>query len=547
MNNLYNYRPPIYFALLLVAVASIILDTIWLNKKKRSHIFIILFKIIVLSLSVYALIYFAFPGVYGGDTWEHNYTVQQLVNSGQIPKFKNIGPFDNYYNFPIFHILGGVTQILTSLNSYSAIFVSVGLSCSFILVFVFLIGRKIADVKTGLLATLVVSLSDWTIERATEIIPNSLGFCFFLILIYLIFSDEERDIRKSFLIIILSITLIFTHIICSLITLIVIIVIFIGAKMYDKMPKTNAFFSFKGVTLSLIAIFGIMMLGIWILNRPIQSGSLFFEILIGFKLSLESQAGLVFSPLNLSYADYFVRLWSSGAFQLLLLGLAIFGSLIFLHSKNRSGARLGLMMSAGTLFIIIYTFQLFGLKNIVPERWFPFAYVLLAILAMFGLLNMSAVMKNKIAKLNIVILPILIIVFLMTTNTVGNPNNPLIYNRSQRMGKTASELISVQALWEMGCGCPTVDLRYGITVPYIIGANNYTELLSRDNKIFISRNYYLQNPEWNEKYSDKITDAYVWHSKADYYVLSDYAKRLGIDSKPLIYDNGNVKAYLLNQ
>jgi hypothetical protein len=266
-----------------------------------------------------------------------------------------------------------------------------------------------------------------------------------------------------------------------------------------------------------------------------------------FRYSLESHAGLVSLSLDLSGVQYLIRFWENGAFQLILLGLAIIGSLKFLYFNNRSGAKLGLMTSAGALFVTLYIFQLFNLKNIVPERWYPFIYVLVSILAMFGLLSLSSIMKNQVAKLTTIMLPILLMIFLMTTNTAGNSDSPLVYNGAQRMGHTQSELVSVQTLSEMGSGCPIVDLRWGNTVPYIIGGDNYKEMVARDNKIFILRNYYLNHPEWNNRYRDKITEGNIYQERLRYVVFSDYAKQLAVADSPLIYSNGNVAAYLLGE
>ena len=50
-SNLY-YRPPLYFTLFLVAAASIVLNVFALDETKRSHTFIVLFKIILLTLVI---------------------------------------------------------------------------------------------------------------------------------------------------------------------------------------------------------------------------------------------------------------------------------------------------------------------------------------------------------------------------------------------------------------------------------------------------------------------------------------------------------------
>ena len=73
-SNLY-YRPPLYFVLILVAASSILLD-IFCLEEKGLRAFVPLFKIILLSLSVYGSIYYEFPGINGVDPWWHNNSIQ---------------------------------------------------------------------------------------------------------------------------------------------------------------------------------------------------------------------------------------------------------------------------------------------------------------------------------------------------------------------------------------------------------------------------------------------------------------------------------------
>ncbi|MFC1925710.1 hypothetical protein ACFLW2_03320 [Chloroflexota bacterium] len=540
-NNL--CKPSYYFILVLMAAAAIILDVLCLDEKKGHQHFIALAKITVLSLSLYAGVYFIFSGVYGGDTWQHNFLTSSISEMGYVPAFSGLGG-DYYYYFPCFHILAGETEILTGASTYNSIFLSVGIAYSIIMpIFVFLIGKRLSGVKTGIVAALIVSLADWVILRGIEITPNSMGFLLFIMILYFILCKRMSS-AYMILLLLLSATLILTHTISSFIALIVFVLMATGASLYGRLlgkgsVKAGIFLSWTFVTL-----FIVFMMMRWIQSMPSSNVSFLGDQLRWFIDSFKSQGGIVSTPLDSSGLDYFTRLYSSAGYLLLVI-FGILGSLILLHARNRSTHGLAAVAAAAALFFMIYGFQVFNVTTIVLERWYPFLYALLAVLAVHGIFNLSKLFRNQAVKAGaLVILPI-IILFLMITNANSNSDSPLFFNGSVRIGYTESEIDSVNTLWEIGAGTPVTDIRYAISVPFLVGEDNYNQMLKRDNRVFISRNYYLKHPEWNERYRDKISQGNYAAEGLPYVVLSDYAEELGVDQVPRIYDNGNVSAYLL--
>jgi hypothetical protein len=68
--NLYH-RPPVYFILVSVACAAIAVEILALNINEKTQIWPIIFKIIILSISFRAGIFYAFPTLMGADAWFH--------------------------------------------------------------------------------------------------------------------------------------------------------------------------------------------------------------------------------------------------------------------------------------------------------------------------------------------------------------------------------------------------------------------------------------------------------------------------------------------
>jgi len=538
-SNLY-YRPPIYFVLCLVAAASIILDIFALDEKRRSHTPVVLFKIIALSVTIYAGIYYQFPGIYGVDPWWHNSSVQEITNLGHITgeQFATSG----YFLFPVFHLAGANTQIVTGLPTYSSVFVTTGIMIAVSCLFVFLIGRKLVNTKAGLLAALILPLAAEAIERATAIIPMSLGFCFFLAILYFAFCRDKKRVSDSLPVLLLSLALISTHTIAALVTLLSLIAVFVGIKLYKQINRPIILY--EAVSLTLIAFFGVAMLTRW-MQAPPGAPAFFdwnFAHLVS-SLQLGTQL-IVTAPPTEATIPYAVSILNQGGY-LLLVALAIIGALSYLHPKNRTGPRMALALTAAVLAIIPYIFMLFSLEDILPWRWFLFLYVPLSILAVSGLSGISNLVKGSIGKLSMVMFMVLAIIFMMTTNSMANDDSPQVFNGAVRFGYTQAEITTIKTLSDMGCGCPETDLYYGNIFPYVISYDEYTDMVQEDNGVFIQRNYYLHHPEWNQWYMGIIHKGGIGNYGRERVLISDYMKERGIDRCPLIYSNENVKVYAI--
>ncbi len=540
-SNLF-YRPPLYFALLLVAAASIMLDIFSLNEDKSSHISIPLFKIIALSLLTYAGMYYQFPGIYGVDPWLHNMWIQETVNLGHLTTGESI-TIGQYYLFPVFYLTSAITQILTLLPTYDSIFASIGVLMAVSCLFVFLIGRRLFNAKIGLLAALIVPFTASSIERATAIIPMSLGFVFFLTILYLVFPrDEKGSLKYGVLIMLVSVSLVLTHTIAALVTLLSLIAVFTGIKWYKQVSKPAIVYG--GVSLTMITFFGVIMLLSWMQN-PLGATSfldLTYQKLLS-SLQLESQFLLTTSSAP-TIVPYAVSLLNEAGY-FLLLPFGIIGALLCFPRQNRTGQRMALVLVTSVLVALPYAFILFNVEgNILPGRWLTFMYVPLSILAIQGLLGVSNLIRASLGKLSLIMIVILAILLLMTTiNSTANDDSPFLYNNAARSGYTESEIRAIKTLSHMDAGHPETDLYYGSIFSFVIGRDVYSEMLEQDSDVFILRNYYLHHPEWDEKYTARIRKVGPRIYEPMKVLIFDYLKEQGIDRGKVIYRNGRVSVY----
>lgn len=546
-SNLYN-RPFLYFIAVLVAAGSVVFDIISVDSSKNRSIIIVLLKIIILTLSIYAGKYFEFYGIYGSDPWWHIVAIQQTTDLGHIS-----GEYLSqsiYHSFPLFHILGSITQIITGLSAYAAVFMGVGIAQCLSCLFIFLIGKKIFDKKIGLLAALIIPLSAFTIQMSSAIIPMSLGFFFFLIVMYLLLYRDMGGIQNSLLILLISTALIFTHTIAALITLLTLVGFFIGSKIREQSAKASV--DQKPVTMYLILLFGIAMILVWMQTQP--NGQPFFDsILRIFSQSLDTGIQTIIAgPIQNGSTPYIIQNLDQAGY-LIVLTLGIIGALICLHPQNRTMARMALVVTLAVLTGFSYGFQFLNLKSILPDRWFLFLNVPLSILAVKTLINLCASMKNILRSLTIIPV-ILVILFLSTTNSAANDDSPLVFNGSQRIGYTKSEITAASTLIKLAAGRPETDLYYGTIFPSLIdyygvivpntpGYAAYSKILTGNEYIFIQRNYFLSNLEWNKLYVQRLLDTGSPGTKTEPENIEGYLKKQGISQNPLIYSNGNVIVY----
>lgn len=542
------YRPLQYFIVVMITAGSIIFSIIKCSSGTVS-ITTILLKIIILAGSIYAGKYFEFYGVYGVDPWWHNVAIQQTIYQGHITGGYLFESY--YYEFPLFHILGSVTQVVSELPVYTSVFVSIGFSLCVSCLFIFLICKKIFDIKTSLLATLIIPLSAYTIQMSSAIIPMSLGYFFFLVIVYLLLYRDRGKAQNSLLFILMSSALILTHPVASLITLLTLIAFYIGFKIFKFLGKESA--RQQTVSVFLVILFGAAMLGRWMQVAPL--GQSFFGMMFSnFSQSLDTGVqtaiggGIVSSGI-----PYIIQNLNQGAY-LILLAFGLVGALICLHSRNRTPVRLAMVITLLILTGLPYGFQFLNLQTILPERWFLFSDVPLSVLAILALVSLCGTLKNNLRMLTIFLVGI-VVIFLSITNSVADDDSPLIYNGSQRIGYTKSEVTAVETLTNVETGIPETDLYYGISWPRIIehyrvtapgrsDNNTQNDTLTVNRDIFVQRNYYLTHPQWNKEYIQGLLRTDADNKDVDKNVTGkvnfvQYMKQQGDQ----IYSNGNVTVY----
>jgi hypothetical protein len=534
---LYN-RPPVFFILLLVATVSCVFDILSLNETNKLHITILLFKIIILSIVFYLSIYHEYPRIWGIDAWWHNQWTQETINLGHITQGE-FGGSNDYYLFPLFHIWNAITQIITQVSTYNAVFLGTGVMIAISSLFIFLIGEKLVNAKAGLLAALIMLLTDQTISRTTNIIPMSLAFCMFPALLYIILTREKKGLPDVLLMILLSTTVILTHTIAALVTLLSMIILIISIVLFNRIGKPSA--SYNSVPITLIAFFGLFMLFRWMQPRPYENP--FFDVNIkNLVESFQGQVQFVMTVAGPTKAVAPVVTVLDDGGYILLVVFGIIGALTYLHYRNRTGLTTALVSLTAFLIIVPQLLTIFSVTGLLPDRWNMFSYVVLSLMAAAGLFRIASIIPGNISRIGVILLIVLAGTFMMTNSSGANADSPMVFNGARRVGYTQSEFNVINTLYDIGGGRPMTDEYYFQIFPYIAGYDQYRDWLQRNSRVFIQRNYYLRHPEWNKYYTGRIRGGpeNVTPSRE---LISDYMHVWGIDNWPIIYRNNNVTVY----
>ena len=233
-------RPLSYFILISLMAGIVGLEILFLPINKKYNIFTLL-QIIIIGLSISLSELLIFPSVIGVDPWWHQTFTSLITQSGYLP-----GGGYPYSKIPIFHLLIANTSIITTLNyKLSSIF-----SITFPLVIigvliVYSMGKKLINEKIGLLASLILVISNYVINGEIMAIPTTLGGIFLLIIIYLLINfKDNKFILSSILAFLFMSVLILTHTIVSLEMALILITGWVSLFIYDKLyEKPKNYFS----------------------------------------------------------------------------------------------------------------------------------------------------------------------------------------------------------------------------------------------------------------------------------------------------------------
>lgn len=490
-------RPLVYFVLIALSAGFLALSIVFLKGKGDAVVQVV--KILMVSFNLKYSLFLGYYGV-GVDYWGHLVDNNNLSQYGFIEILSGKAPF-----YPLMHIQVAITDIITDTPIKDATNFAIIIPLVISSICIFLVARDVINAKVGLLAMLIVNITDFHTYWGAAPQTTTYGICLYYFLIFFIFRGATtKSSKKTWLTFTLFFipVLILAHAVSSFIALISVLGLIAGSCVY------RIFYDNRAVILPpilVLLIYGVVLLQHWFVALYNQAREeSFFDVIISTLITYvtehadflnrpEAVSGYVamLPPLLERMAD------TTGL--ALLMFLSAIGCLFWLSKKYGSAFTFPMIVCTVVLLFITFGFPLFGIRNIIPSRWFAFMYFFLSIMAAFALLTMLSKTSKKGLGLMMCFVVLSSLTFFMTTSTISNGDSCFWLQESTI--STAYTIQEVKGAETISCYSEQAfsDSRYGSSVLGIYYGLQHDSLESRDlsdrvGGVFVWREYMENRP-----------------------------------------------------
>lgn len=440
-------RPWEYFVLTSLTISSVALEIVC-TPRLENRTLRVLSKIILVAAGLRFIPQFLYPGLVGIDPWWHQMFTTKIMDLGRIPAGYG------YSDLPFFHLIVALTSAITGLDYKFSVMASVGLSNVISLVFIFLIGKRLYNVKAGLLAALTAGIADWYINTGFWTIPNTLGTAFMIMLIYLIFKPKSSFTSRFFLLeLIFSGTIIMTHALSSLAMALLLACFLLGQFLFSKI--LGGIDKERLVSIAFTGLFATAMFAYW----DYISGSL-FSIANGVKHVLRLEH-LIAPEVTVQY-----RYGNFSEFLLGATGILLFYSIsmvgVLLSFRKATKQSIALAFGGVAVSAIALSGYAFSLSALYPQRWFLYSQPIMAIFVAIGLLSIGKLVRNYRRMAILTLSVVLVLSFFTISSPLSNVDSPIYTpNLTVRFFYYESEMKAAEAIQSMYAGTVFTDGYYG--------------------------------------------------------------------------------------
>lgn len=413
-----NIRPTLYF--ILISMMSSIVSINILRLDIYKHRFLVLLQIFIIGFSLVLSQSSIYSTVIGVDPWYHQALTTQIIDMGHIPT-------DSAYSLlPTFHILIGSSMAILNIDYKVSSIISVGL-VKIILdtLIIYLLGSKFFDHRVGLFAALLVDVSNYYLNMNFWIIPNTLGFIFVIISVYLMLRFySNKTIISNSLIIFFLFTLVITHTISAICMATILLITAISDIFYHKFIDKQI--KRKSSTQLLVLILLTLMLTWW---SYASNSIVFLKDMISWGFNID----FLYRNSNKDLIEIISQTYQSQIpFQERLfyyLGLFISSALsiigyLYMLSKKSNFLAFSFACSGIAIFIIPFMSLFLGL-SLIESRWFALAQTLSAIPLAISFFALFSRTKQNRMRYSIIAISVFLFTFIMITSPIANIDNPM--------------------------------------------------------------------------------------------------------------------------
>jgi hypothetical protein len=532
-----------YIGLILCAVACTVLQIVFFDTSRVWKQRVILAQVLLLGIGFKASGFFQYPTLIGNDPFYHLDLVERFIAQGQFPQG------EAYSSFPIFQVLIAVFHQLSGLDLKASFFI-ISVLQSLSLLAVFSIGNVLFDHKTGLLAFLLLTLSDYQLQWGMQIIPMTIGITIFALLLMgiVVRNRYRKRFRTTWtvILILLLMVMVFVHTLSALILMISVFLLFMTFVFFEDARGSQSRMPFISVTFVALAV--VLPVLYWSYNATAPEETFLARVAVTIKMSIEeaflgdvqmvSGAG--------RFSEWQVFLGDLG--WVLLLLLTMVGILGCLRLFSKRATIMAFIILTSVLIFITYGGAFLGLRHILPARWISFLYVPACVFSAFGVKQLldyrarqpRAAWLTALKMGGLALLLLITVGAMMTSPLRAMPDSPLYLEElSIRPGFYDAEVRGMdQALSYQGEGQIAASSKTGRYLKEILEidpreANTYQGAASILVRQFDLRNgFFIPYPDY------QISD-YVLPTPEFNEFLAEMCRRS--------YDNGEVFLYTVEQ
>lgn len=499
-------RPIIYFVV--ISLCSMILSVSILSGDSKKDTLFQILQIFVISLNLIYSIYYFYSYLPLSDSSRHLIMNNQLAIDGNLNAL-----WDKETYFPLMHLQVAVTKLLLNCNIVDASNTAVIVPFVISSICIYLVVRTFFDEKIALFSLLILNITDYNILWGSQPQTTTYGISIYFFIMFVIaklFLFDRNELSNyqnkntyiwKIILLLLIISMFFAHAVSSFILLVTLLGLSLGTEIYNKVyGKKTSLYLFSVTILAAIEL-----LQYWMIALYSKGGASFFNRTVWYlNLSVNNYAGFLNIPETvLEYAvtlpPFSERFVDLMGFSILLL-FSIIGALFWISPKYRNKFTISIATCIILLFSISFGFPTFGLRNIIPDRWFIFEYFFLSMMTSFALMEMLKRIHNP-KKIQLFIMSFFFLFcFLMISNTTSNTDSPLWLKNStpseeftniEMQGFDTLSKYSPRMLSDYQFGRTTLEIKSGFKNATI---RNKDQIYSENDTIFIWRRYTLNRP-----------------------------------------------------
>ena len=422
---------------------------------------LLLIQVLALAFVIRFMALYTTPSYIGIDIWTHmSQLAQGVLDQHSISAMNG----NKQIAAPLFHLLVASSAMLYDVSLRNALYLSIGLVMPMAILFVYGATKLLVPVRWAVLAAMLYSVGDYFIEWGIHLIPTSHGLLFFAAIVYALLRIMrlEYNARDFGLLVFLSIAVILTH---QVSTFIMLVVVFSGllAQFVLKLDifqttarRPGAYRKLEPVNLAGLLAFDVGLITFMWSFTPYHGNSFLETVLKYLKQTLVSSAGLF----NLATKNsQFISLPAPSLVQklatyidamgfLILFALTTVGCLYVLRRKRISHSVFTLLFATVVMTAFTLGLPMFGIRNFIPQRWFAFLYMPMAILGAMGVGYLVHNLDRNVVVAALVVLALLYpsVMFMSSHGTLDSPFFP---QEQERLTYTESEIAAVHTIATM--------------------------------------------------------------------------------------------------